>query len=137
MNMSQEYINIIVILAILMGVLFFYFRTIQLDTYIKEGYTNRRGNNSSTTSDVQDHVADIENALDKLKSSVNLDTNRSDYENIIVNLDDVISYSMMDFVSKINPDDKFSDMSANFSELNQMQTAKNTLNQLMAWLDKK
>ena len=135
--MQEGFINIIVILAIIIGVLFFYSRSVQLDVYVKEGYTNRKKGGPEPTSDMADNVSDLEIKLDKLKTSVSLDANRKNYENIIINYDDIISYSMMNRLSQIDPNGKFSDLTAEFEELNQMQNAKKTLNDLMAWLDKK
>ena len=129
--------NIIVILGIIVGVLFFYSRSVQLDVYVKEGLTNRKKTNPEPTSDMADNVSDLEIKLDKLKTSVSLDANRKNYENMIINYDDIISYSMMSRLSQIDPNGKFSDLTAEFEELNQMQNAKKTLNDLMAWLDKK
>jgi hypothetical protein len=135
--MQDGFINIIVILGIIIGVLFFYSRSVQLDVYVKEGYTNRKKGDPEPTSDMADNVSDLEIKLDKLKTSVSLDANRKNYENIILNYDDIISYSMMNRLSQIDPNGKFSDLTAEFEELNQMQNAKKTLNDLMAWLDKK
>ena len=132
--MQDEFMNIMVILGIIVGILFFYSRSVQLDVYVKEGLTNR---DREPSSDMEDQVEDLGVALDKLKTSVSLDTNRKNFENIIMNLDDIISYSMMGHISQMDPKSKFSDMSADFAELNQMQTAKKTLNDMMTWLDKK
>ena len=129
--------NIIVILGIIVGVLFFYSRSVQLDVYVKEGLTNRKRSDPEPTSDAADRVSDLEIKLDKLKTSVSIDANRKNYENMIINFEDIISYSMMSRLSKIDPNGKFSDISADFSELNEMQNAKKTLNDMMAWLDKK
>jgi hypothetical protein len=135
--MQDGFINIIVILGIIVGVLFFYSRSVQLDVYVKEGYTTRKKGDPEPTSDMADNVSDLEIKLDKLKTSVSLDANRKNYENIIINYDDIISYSMMNRLTQIDPNGKFSDLTAEFEELNQMQNAKKTLNDLMAWLDKK
>ena len=135
--MQDGFMNIIVILAIIIGVLFFYSRSVQLDVYVKEGLSNRKKGDPEPTSDMADNVSDLEVKLDKLKTSVSLDANRKNYENIIINYDDIISYSMMNRLSQIDPNGKFSDLTAEFEELNQMQNAKKTLNDLMAWLDKK
>jgi preprotein translocase subunit SecF len=137
--MQDGFINIIVILGIIIGVLFFYSRSVQLDVYVKEGMrtTTRKKGDPEPTSDMEDNVSDLEIKLDKLKTSVSLDANRKNYENIIINYDDIISYSMMSRLSQIDPNGKFSDLTAEFEELNQMQNAKKTLNDLMAWLDKK
>ena len=129
--------NIMVILGIVVGVMFFYSRSVQLDVYMKEGLTNRNNRDRGPSNDIEDQVEDLGIALDKLKTSVSLDANRKNFENIIINLDDIISYSMMGHISQMDPNAKFSDMSADFAELNQMQTAKKTLNDMMAWLDKK
>ena len=129
--------NIIVILGIIVGVLFFYSRSVQLDVYVKEGLTNRKKGDPEPTSDMADNVSDLEIKLDKLKTSVSIDANRKNYENIIINFEDIISYSMMSRLSQIDPNGKFSDLTAEFEELNQMQNAKKTLNDMMAWLDKK
>jgi hypothetical protein len=135
--MQDGFMNIIVILGIIVGVLFFYSRSVQLDVYVKEGMTKRSKGDPEPTSDMADNVSDLQIKLDKLKTSVSLDANRKNYENIILNYDDIISYSMMSRLSQIDPNGKFSDLTAEFEELNQMQNAKKTLNDLMAWLDKK
>jgi hypothetical protein len=135
--MQDGFINIILILGIIVGVLFFYSRSVQLDVYVKEGLRNRSKDDPEPTSDMADNVSDLEIMLDKLKTSVSIDANRKNYENIIINYDDIISYSMMKRLSQIDPNGKFSDLTAEFNELNQMQNAKKTLNDLMAWLDKK
>ena len=135
--MQDGFINIILILGIIVGVLFFYSRSVQLDVYVKEGLRNRSKGDPEPTSDMADNVSDLEIMLDKLKTSVSIDANRKNYENIIINYDDIISYSMMKRLSQIDPNGKFSDLTAEFNELNQMQNAKKTLNELMAWLDKK
>lgn len=135
--MQDGFINIILILGIIVGVLFFYSRSVQLDVYVKEGLRNRSKGDTEPTSDMADNVSDLEIMLDKLKTSVSIDANRKNYENIIINYDDIISYSMMKRLSQIDPNGKFSDLTAEFNELNQMQNAKKTLNDLMAWLDKK
>ena len=129
--------NIIVILGIIVGVLFFYSRSVQLDVYVKEGLATRKKSDPEPTSDAADRVSDLEIKLDKLKTSVSIDANRKNYENMIINFEDIISYSMMSRLSQIDPNGKFSDISADFSELNEMQNAKKTLNDMMAWLDKK
>ena len=135
--MQEGFINIIVILGIIVGVLFFYSRSVQLDVYVKEGMTKRSKGDPEPTSDMADNVSDLQIKLDKLKTSVSLDANRKNYENMILNYDDIISYSMMSRLSQIDPNGKFSDLTAEFEELNQMQNAKKTLNDMMAWLDKK
>jgi len=135
--MKEEFINIILILGVIVGVLFFYSRSVQLNVYMKEGLTTRSKGDPEPTSDAADRVSDLEIKLDKLKTSVSIDANRKNYENMIINFEDIISYSMMSRLSQIDPNGKFSDLTAEFEELNQMQTAKKTLNDLMAWLDKK
>jgi hypothetical protein len=135
--MQDEFIKIMVILGIIVGVLFFYSRSVQLDVYVKEGLTNRQKLDRGPSNDIEDQVKDMEVVLDKLKTSVSLDANRKNYENLIINMDDIVSYSMFSRLSQMDPNSKFSDMSADFAELNQMQTAKKTLNDMMTWLDKK
>ena len=135
--MHDGFINIIVILGIIIGVLFFYSRSVQLDVYVKEGMTPKKRGDPEPTSDMADNVSDLEIKLDKLKTSVSIDANRKNYENMIINFEDIISYSMMSRIAQIDPNGKFSDISAEFAELNEMQSAKKTLNDMMAWLDKK
>ena len=135
--MQDGFMNIIVILGIIVGVLFFYSRSVQLKMYTTEGLRNRSKGDPEPTSDMADIVSDLQIQLDKLKTSVSIDANRKNFENIIINYEDIISYSLIDKLSKIDPNGKFSDLSAEFNELNQMQAAKKTLNDMMAWLDKK
>jgi len=135
--MQDGFMNIIMILGFIVGVLFFYSRSVQLDVYVKEGLTTRSKGDPEPTSDAADRVSDLQIQLDKLKTSVSIDANRKSYESIIINFEDIISYSMMKRLSQIDPNGKFSELTAEFDELNQMQNAKKTLNDLMAWLDKK
>ena len=135
--MQDGFINIIVILGIIVGVLFFYSRSVQLDVYVKEGLATRSKGDPEPTSDAADRVSDLQIKLDKLKTSVSIDANRKNYENIIINYDDIISYSMMNRLTQIDPNGKFSDLTAEFEELNKIQNEKKSLNDLMAWLDKK
>ena len=135
--MQEGFINIIVILGIVVGVLFFYSRSVQLKMYTTEGLRNRSKGDPEPTSDMADSVSDLEIQLDKLKTSVSIDANRKNFESMIINYEDIISYSMMKRLSQIDPNGKFSDLSSEFGELNQMQNAKKTLNDMMAWLDKK
>jgi hypothetical protein len=135
--MQEGFMNIIVILGIIVGVLFFYSRSVQLKMYTTEGLTTRKKGDPEPTSDMADNVSDLQIKLDKLKTSVSIDANRKNFENIIINYEDIISYSMMKRLSEIDPNGKFSELTAEFDELNQMQNAKKTLNDLMAWLDKK
>jgi len=135
--MQDGFMNIILILGIIVGVLFFYSRSVQLKMYTTEGLTTRKKSDPEPTSDMADNVSDLEIKLDKLKTSVSIDANRKNYENMIINFEDIISYSMMSRLNQIDPNGKFSDISADFSELNEMQNAKKTLNDMMAWLDKK
>lgn len=135
--MQEGFINIILILGIVVGVLFFYSRSVQLDVYVKEGLATRSKGDPEPTSDMADNVSDLAIKLDKLKTSVSIDANRKNFENIIINYEDIISYSMMKRLSEIDPNGKFSELTAEFDELNQMQNAKKTLNDMMAWLDKK
>ena len=89
--MQDGFINIIVILGIIVGVLFFYSRSVQLDVYVKEGMTTRSKGDPEPTSDAADRVSDLEIKLDKLKTSVSIDANRKNYENMIINFEDIIS----------------------------------------------
>ena len=77
--MQDGFMNIIVILAIIIGVLFFYSRSVQLDVYVKEGLTNRKKGDPEPTSDMADNVSDLEIKLDKLKTSVSIDANRKNF----------------------------------------------------------
>ena len=106
--------NIIVILGIIVGVLFFYSRSVQLKMYTTEGLTTRKKSDPEPTSDAADRVSDLEIKLDKLKTSVSIDANRKNYENMIINFEDIISYSMMSRLSQIDPNGKFSDLTAEF-----------------------
>lgn len=135
--MQDGFMNIILILGIIVGVLFFYSRSVQLKMYTTEGLTTRKKSDPEPTSDMADNVNDLEIMLDKLKTSVSIDANRKNYESIIINFEDIICYSMMKRLSEIDPNGKFSELTTEFEELNQMQNAKKTLNDMMAWLDKK
>ena len=83
------------------------------------------------------YAAKIKAMVVKIQDELLISKYRQDYENIIVNLDDLISFSMIKQVLdiKTNPNGTPLNMTG-FQNLNILKNAKDSLNVTMSFLDK-
>ena len=157
--MTDEFFNILIIILILLGCTYFYFNTIQMDTTpLREGLDLMGGSGSKTKSKSKSnsiyptssssgstenerdgaskYVDKLTHEVTKMKTGLNIATYRTDYENVLIQLNDYIGYAMLKTALdvQINLDDPSSAVSA-FTNLNQLNATSTTLNSLMTWLD--
>ena len=121
--MSEEFINISLIVLIIIACAYFYFNTIKIvnTSLIQEAMT---GDNTTTNNErdgASKYVETLKSTIDKMKAGLNVATYRTDYENVLIQLDDLVGYSMLKVALDIdiNVNDQSSIISA-FDNLNKL-----------------
>lgn len=142
--MTEEFINICIIVLLIIGCVYFYVNTTKMSADQREGFATVAGSTtSSTISDSHErdgakkYVDSLSAANTNLKNGLNIPQYRVDYENVLVQLDDYIGYSMLKTALdvNINLSDPTSAVSS-LDNLNKLNQCKNTLNDLMKWMDR-
>ncbi len=93
--------------------------------------TNAAGSVGKFSNTVAEHVI-------KLQDTFLIKQYRKDYENLIINTDEYVSYLMLQTLLNIKPDDTTESKAANvklFETMNSLNASKATLNSLMKFVD--
>jgi hypothetical protein len=129
--MKKELINLFIFVAICF-IAYILFRNLNFTT--REGMTDASGN--STTNGVAGSAASygatLKAATIKQQDMYLISKYRSDYETVILNLDDLVNNLMLGAALNVNPS-KPQEALTKLSELNQ---AKMALNNVMKFIDK-
>lgn len=138
MIIAEELVNIIVICAIIGGCIYFYLNTKKVGD--KEGLSGMKSSEETTSKNTRDdaskYVEELTNYTRRLKDGHNIPSYRSDYENVVLQLDDYIGHAMLQ--TALNVDVKSDDPSvaiAALEKMNKLEQSKKTLNSLMDWMD--
>jgi hypothetical protein len=138
--MNKPILNVIFILAICF-VTYILFRNLNIN--LKEGMTaDPSGNlisatNSSSTSSngiaggAQNYAANIKSMAIKNQDVLLISKYRTDYENTILNLDDLINTLMLQTALSVNP----SNTTTSLEKLVQLNSARGALNSVMKFID--
>jgi hypothetical protein len=138
--MSKGFFNLIGVI-VFVG-LIIYLATYWLKFQVKfvEGLTNPGNSSSSSTSGVAggstEYASNIKNVVTQMQDTLLVSKYRSDYENIIINLDDYLNSIMLQTV--LSMDSTSSDPSTNLANiqlLNSLNDAKSSLNVVMKYID--
>ena len=107
----------------------------------REGLENADGTVTSTSAsgeagNAANYAASIKALTVQLQDSLLVSKYRTDYENVIINMDDYFSFLMLKQILNMDPT---ADMKTNMSviaALNALSAAKKTLNETMVFVDK-
>ena len=131
-------------LTIFIGIcilIYYIFRNIDVN---KEGLENNKSNTNSSSSSISDsssngvagnaeaYAANIKAQVIKLQDTTLISKYRSDYENVVINMDDLVNNLMLQATLTIDQS-KPEDSLAKLAQLNQ---AKAALNNVMKFIDK-
>jgi hypothetical protein len=128
--------------------LFIAFKSLNLQMKVMEGFavttpttdsktstplniTNSAGSVGKFSNTVAEHVI-------KLQDTFLIKKYRKDYENLIINSDEYVSYLMLQTLLNLKPDDTVESKAANvklFETMNSLNASKATLNSLMKFVD--
>ena len=152
--MNEDLLKIIGIIVIIGIFIFLAIKLLKVQVKVMEGLTNSDETGSSNTNSVDNaktgeagsanqYASDIEDKNTKLEDGLLIPKYRTDYEQIILNMDDYINILMLKTVLNININDdtiqgnKLNSNIALFESLNVLNNAKTSLNNVMKFVDKK
>jgi hypothetical protein len=129
--MNKQLINLLFILAICFAA-YLLFRNLDF----KEGMTTDSPTSNSTTTNgiagsAQNYAANIKSMTIKNQDVLLITKYRNDYENAILNLDDLINTMMLQTALSVNSSNPI----ASIEKLNQLNSAKGALNSVMKFVD--
>lgn len=135
--MKKELMNLFLFIGIC-SLLYWLFRNFNYNFSNREGMTDASGNSSSSSisnngiaGNAATYGATIKAASIKSQDTFLITKYRSNYETIILNLDDLINNLMLKTTLTIDPDNP----GASLEKLGQMQQAKTALNSVMKFVD--
>jgi hypothetical protein len=126
--MNKELINLFIFLGICCLV-YIIFRNLKF----KEGMTDSSGNTQNTgiAGNATTYAANIKAQTVKLQDTLLVSKYRTDYETVILNLDDLVNNLMLQTALSINKDSP----GETLLKLSQMGQAKTALNSVMKFID--
>jgi hypothetical protein len=135
--MNKQILNLLFILAICF-VAYLLFRNLDF----KEGMTTDSSTSTSTSTSstttangiagsAQNYAANIKSMTIKNQDVLLISKYRNDYENAILNLDDLINTMMLQTALSVNSSNPI----ASIEKLNQLNSAKGALNSVMKFVD--
>jgi hypothetical protein len=133
--MNKLFQNITLFIAIFF-VLYLLFRNFNYN--LKEGMTDASGNTVTPSTkngiggNASTYASTIKSANIKLQDTLLVSKYRSDYEQVILNMDDFVNNLMLQTVLNINP----SNPQNAVQQLAQLNLAKGALNNVMTFVDK-
>jgi hypothetical protein len=128
--------------------IFIAFKSLNLQMKIMEGFavtTPKTDTKTATPLNIVNAAGSVGNFSNKvaehvikLQDTFLVKQYRKDYENLIINSDEYVSYLMLQTLLNIKPDDSTESKAANvklFETMNTLSTSKTTLNSLMKFVD--
>lgn len=108
---------------------------------IKEGMTSESATLSSSSSNgiagnAESFAAQVKAETIKLQDTLLISKYRKDYENAIINMDDLINNMMLDTVLNYNPSGDSNKNMGMIEKLNKLNSAKTSLNAVMKFVDR-
>jgi hypothetical protein len=152
--MNEDFLKIVGIVVIISIFIFLAIKLLKVQVKVMEGLTNSDESGSSASNSnnnpkngeagsASQYASDIENKNTKLEDGLLIPKYRTDYEQIILNMDDYINILMLKTLLNININDdtiqgnKPNSNIALFESLNVLNNAKTSLNNVMKFVDKK
>jgi hypothetical protein len=132
--METDLFILIIIIAIIFCVLFWGAKIFKSQTSVLEGLTNNQ--TTGVTSSANSYSELIKSEAVKLQDSLLVSKYRTDYENVILNMDDFVNMLMLNLVLNMKNTSDHSQVIDSFNKLNTLTRAKESLNTCMQVLDK-
>ena len=134
--MNEDLIKILGVLCLAFFIIYLVMQTFGFKKGIKEGLENATAPENGEAGNAANYAAALKAKTVQLQDSLLVSKYRADYENVIINMDDYLSMSMLKLVLDM---DNSTDVKNNVTILNTLNTlsaAKKSLNETMVFLDK-
>jgi hypothetical protein len=132
---SNDYTTIFIFLFLLIVLSFFFFKMYQPQI---EGMKNNDKENNNTGHGINSTKYDEQLKINhhNMKDKLNIKENRSNYENIIIDMSDYLDGLMLNELLSINPSSITSPkIMETIENINKMSSGKQNLNKIMKYLD--
>lgn len=140
--MSSDFTRIVGIIVIIAFIIYLATNSLKLQMNVMEGLTNppvKSKSESGIGASAGNYATSLQNTVTKLNSDILLLNNKDykkEYENIILHMDDYINALMLKTVLSTNINsENVSDNIDNFKRLNELNSAKAALNNVMKYID--
>jgi hypothetical protein len=139
--MTEDFIKIVGIIFIIGFLIFLATKSLKLHMNLMEGLTNPTdaSSKSGIGASANGYASSLKNKATQMQNDVLLLSNKDykkDYENIVLYMDDYVNALMLKTVLSINVNaDNASDNIENIKTLNELNSAKASLNNVMKYID--
>ena len=141
---QDEIFKIIGILIVCFFIIHIVVKMFHLQTSVMEGLTNNTEatttNTSSNTNGVAgasaSYAASIKAQVVKLQDELLISKYRKDYENVIINMDDLINNMMLNTILNYKSTGDLNKDTEMIDNLNKLNNAKTSLNSVMKFVDR-
>ena len=134
--MNNLYYNLGVGVAVLF-VIYFFFTTLKINSQILEGLTNSSSSSSTTSEPISTSVEELKKVNEQLEDSINLSKYRTDYEDYFLALEENINLSLLLQITQLYHSGNKSVSLEDISKLNETNKLKETINDIMTFMDGK
>tara|TARA_A100001015_G_C15043624_1_gene741687 strand:+ start:1806 stop:2243 length:438 start_codon:yes stop_codon:yes gene_type:complete len=142
--MNNNFVKYLGVVVIVLFLIYFVSHLANSQRNLVEGLTNNVTEGLGSGADAEAIAKEIKTTTEKIMDSMNINKYRKDYDNIIINLEDLCNATILKNVvaSNINLDTNTGDSSSKSKKtlelietLNNLENFKNTLNSCMKFLD--
>ena len=139
--MQEDLFKMIGILLFIGIIIYLAVKSMRLQTSIIEGLTNSDTTTSTATSSnvgsgAANYSAKINTEFLRMKDLLNIEKYRTDYENVIIQLDDYVSSLMLQQILSLDTNNLSQDtVTPILDKINTMNTGKQSLNSIMKFID--
>lgn len=142
--MNEDFFKIIGIIIVVGYLIYLAVKSMSLQSSIMEGLTNPSLSTASDealskngASGAQDYANAINKMHSRISDSLLIKDNRTAYENVVIQLDDLINASMLKHIMSVNQEDLKDDgkLYDVVDRINRMNDGKKSLNTIMKYID--
>ena len=136
---QEEIFKIIGIIVVCFFIIYMTLKMFSLQTKVVEGLTNPDEIDISSfgeSSHAISYASSIKSRVIKLQDELLISKYKKDYEDVIINLDDYISYLMIKHTLNMNLSGDLESNVEAIEKLNILKNSKDSLNATMTFLDK-
>jgi hypothetical protein len=141
--MTDTFLKTLMIVAII-GIMFYLIFSSMKKANVFEGLDNQTGGVSATPSvpngfggNAAAYATAVKAQVTQMQDQMLISKYRKDYETAIINLEDLINYSMLSTALQIKSDSKPDELKPFAEYINTLSSAKDNLNSVMKFLDSK
>ena len=141
--MNEDFFKMVGIIIVVGYLIYLAVKSMSLQTSIMEGLTNPSSQASDEAlgkngaSGAQDYANAINKIHSRITDSLLIKDNRTAYENVVIQLDDLINASMLKHIMSVNQNDLKDDgkLYDVVDKINKMNDGKKSLNAIMKYID--